>query len=167
MKRVNSSSPLAYSGVMRQYVLGRGTEAIEGEVKFSDAEVLEECAIAIGKEFSNECARVVSTIIDACSATPPGELPGPQHRLAHEEALRNLPKLVWFNTVTGKATLDPESEALDLCTWCYDMVYEEAILCPNCWGAGIRVKEEVLEAFVEVRSRDVFSLDEATRVVGV
>ena len=79
---------------------------------------------------------------------------------ALKNSLEKLPLVIWFNQLTGVASLEPESEALEQCKWCFDMVYEEAILCPSCWGAGLNIREDILENFVEVNVADLFREEE-------
>lgn len=141
---------------MKQYVVGRGAAGIGGERSFTDDEIMEECARTLGTAYPAEAAHAVGTIIS--------HRYGEEATLARQEALARLPQFVWFNRKSGKATLDPESEALELCTWCNDVVYEEAILCPNCWGVGLFVREEAYDNFIEVNVSDVFSFPNQDRI---
>lgn len=75
------------------------------------------------------------------------------HRILREE----LPMYVWFDPVMKTATIEPESLGLDMCSWCNDMVYEEAILCPSCYGQGLSYNQTKVDALIVHHVSDVFT----------
>lgn len=124
-------------------------------------QIADTCRSALLVHFKNEVKRA-NVALDAIRAAHEAFDPvaiGASKR-ALKSALESLPLVIWFNKLTASASLEPESEALEQCKWCFDMVYEEAILCPSCWGAGLNIREDILENFVEVNVVDLFREEE-------
>ena len=58
-----------------------------------------------------------------------------------------FPRHIWYNKVTNMVSTEEPQPEETKCTLCEEMEWDEAIYCPQCFGAGVFTKENFMSKF--------------------